>query len=381
MTRSEFDQAIDRRNTASLKWDRYGNRDVIPMWVADMDFASPPAVQDALRRRVDHGVFGYTHAPRDLIEAVVAMLKQRYGWSVKPEWLVWLPGIVPGLNLACHCAGEPGTGVAVPVPIYPPFLQAPSHSDRRAVHFALERAGRRWEIDTDQFDQALSKSSLLLFCHPHNPTGRTFAREDLEQLTDRCLKHGVIICSDEIHCGLYLDRKPHVPLASIDDEVARHTITLMAPSKTFNIPGLGLGFAVIPDRTLRQRFTAAKKGLVPYPNALAYTACTAAYRYGDPWRRDLVDYLRENARLVERTVQDGLAPLDMGHVEATCLAWIDARSLKDPELAPCRFFEKHGVGLSDGTHFGAEGFVRLNFGCPRSRLQAALDRLVAAVSA
>ncbi len=370
----DFDTPIDRRGSASVKWDKYRGRDVIPLWVADMDFRSPPVVLEALQRRVEHGVFGYTHAPEELTPAILARLQADYRWQVEPEWLVWLPGLVTGLNVACRAVGEDGDQVLTPVPVYPPFLSAPRHSRRDLLTVPLGRRDGRWELDLERLEAAVTaRTRLLLLCSPHNPVGRVFGREELAALADLCARHDLVICSDEIHADLVLDPdKAHVPTAALEPEVARRTITLMAPSKTFNTPGLGFSFAVVPDGALRGRFRAAMAGIVPQVNALGYTAALAAYRDGGPWQAALLAALRANRDSVEQAVA-AMPGLAMDHVEATYLAWIDTRpaGLEDP----VQFFEQAGVGLSDGRDFAGPGFVRLNFGCPQATLREALGRM------
>jgi cystathionine beta-lyase len=376
--RFDFDTPVERRGTASLKWEKYKGRDIIPLWVADMDFRSPPAVISALKKRVDYGVFGYTTTPDELNEVVMAVLESRYSWKVQPEWMVWLPGLVTGLNVACRAVGEDGDDVMTAVPVYPPFLAAPGHFRRNLIKVALREANNRWQFDFERLEQSITNNTrLFLLCNPHNPVGRVYKREELAALAAICRKHDVIICSDEIHCDLILDpEKRHVPTATLDPEVAARTITLMAPSKTFNLPGLGCAFAVISEKTLRQKFKSAMAGIVPRVNTLGYTAALAAFEDCADWQAALLDYLRGNRDAVEKAV--GRMPhLSMAPVEATYLAWIDVREagLKNPSV----FFEDAGVGLQAGIEFDGPGFLRLNFGCPRSLLQIALDRMAAAL--
>jgi cystathionine beta-lyase len=379
MKNFDFDTPVNRQNTASLKWDRYKDRDIIPLWVADLDFKSPPPVIDALHHRVEHGVFGYGVTSAELVEVVSAILADRYNWQIHPEWLVWLPGLVSGLNIACRSVGSEGDGVMSMIPVYPPFLTGPQHFNKKLIRVGLLDDGSRWVIDFELFEKSITDNTrLLLLCSPHNPVGRVFDKEELARLVSICEKYDIIICSDEIHCDLILDGdKKHIPTAAISPEASARTITLMAPSKTFNIPGLGCSFAVISDAGLRQDFLKAMAGIVPEVNILGIEASLAAYRDGWEWHGALLDYLRENRSLVELEVgrMDGLA---MNHVEATYLAWIDARSI-DP-LSPASYFEKAGVGLSEGSEFGSPGFVRLNFGCPRSLLWQALERMKQALS-
>lgn len=374
----DFDLPPERRGTSSQKWERYAGRDVLPLWVADMDFAAPAAVLQALHERIDHGVFGYGNPPDSLVEAVQSALYRDFDWQIEADWIVWLPGLVTGLNVACRAVGELGDGVLTATPVYPPFFSAPRNAGRHIVAAPLVRHQGRWEWDWDGLEGALKPDTrLLLLCNPHNPVGRVFCRDELLRLWEIAERHDLVVCSDEIHCGLVLDPTcRHLPFAALDQIAARRSITLMAPSKTWNVPGLGCAFAVIPDASLRRRFELAMRGIVPHVNVLGFTAAEAAYRYGEPWRQALLDYLRGNAARVLEVVK--LLPgLHTTSVEATYLAWIDARDLGVPD--PTVFFEAAGVGLSNGRDFGAPGFVRLNFGCARGLLEQALARMHSAV--
>lgn len=378
----DFDAPIDRAGGPfrdSTKWNKYAGRDVLPLWVADMDFGAPPAVIEALRRRVEHGVFGYGQPWPGLGDAVLEHLDREYGWSIDPGWIVWLPGLVTGLAVASRAVGKAGDSVFTATPVYPPFLHVPIEAGRRLVQVPLASAGTRWDWDLAACDAALkaAKPALWLLCHPHNPVGRAWHGDELRQLAALAEKHDVVVCSDEIHCDLILDpSRRHIPFASLGPEVARRTITLMAPSKTFNVPGLGCAFAVIPDARLRRDFRTAMHGIVPHVNILGLVACEAALREGGPWRRELLRYLGRNAEAVDDFVARHPA-LAAAPVEATYLAWIDARAMGISD--PAAHFERAGVGLSDGADFGAPGFVRLNFGCRRALLDEALTRMGAAL--
>jgi cystathionine beta-lyase len=374
----DFDEIIDRRGTAALKWDKYAGRDVIPMWVADMDFRSPPAVVEAVRQRVEHGVFGYTDAPAELNAVIVAHLQQAYGWRIKAEWLMWLPGLVTGINLVCSAIGEEGDDVVTATPVYHPFLTGPVNQRRGVVRVPMRLEGERWLWDFERLEASITpRSKLLLLCNPHNPVGRVFSKEELGELARVAAKHDLVICSDEIHCGLILDTdKSHIPFAALGDDVSARTITLMAASKTFNLPGLGCAFAVVSDPTLRKRLERAAAGIVPRVTAPGFVATLAAYRDGEPWRVALVDYLRGNRDLVMDRIQ-AMAGLSMAPLEATYLAWINVQATQLRE--PAKFFEQAGVGLYDGKVFDGEGYVRLNFACPRSLLVKALDRIAEAI--
>jgi cystathionine beta-lyase len=373
-----FDAVIDRQPVAfpdSLKWNRYADRDVIPLWVADMDFAAPPAVIAALRERVAHGVFGYGQPWPTLTATVLDYLDRQYHWRIEAEWLVWLPGLVTGLNVACRAVNG---DVITATPVYPPFLSAPTLSGRRVATVPLARSDDRWGWDFDALAEAVTPATrLLLLCHPHNPVGRAWDDQELQTLAELAERHDLIVCSDEIHCDLVLSRRQrHRPFATLGKSASRRSVTLMAPSKTFNVPGLGCAFAVIPDTGLRREFQRAMSGIVPHVNTLGLVACEAALRDGGSWHAALIDYLRGNRERVAIEVA-AMPGLRMTRVEATYLAWIDtsASGIGDPQ----RFFEAAGVGLSGGGDFGRDGdyrqFVRLNFGCPRSTLDTALTRM------
>jgi len=375
----DFDEVVDRRGTSSEKWEKYRGRDIIPMWVADMDFRSPPAVIEALRQRTAHGVFGYTKAAPELVDTVVGMLDRDWGWRVDPQWIVWLPGLVTGLNVTCRAVGEEGDDVLTLVPVYPPFLSAPRYSRRGLVRVALHEEANHWSIDFDRLRAAATpRTRLFMLCNPHNPVGRVFDREELQKLAEFCLARGAVICADEIHCGLVIEPgKRHVPIATLGSEVAQSTITLMAPSKTFNLAGLGCSFAVIPAEELRRRFLQAKAGIVPMVNPYGYLAAEVAYRDCEDWRRALVSYLKGNRDLLAEALPQMFGGLSMAPVEGTYLAWIDIRQAGLDE--PVGFFEEAGVGLQDGREFDGPGFVRLNFGCRRTLLQEALRRMTVAL--
>lgn len=374
----DFDSSPERRGTDSAKWRKYHDLDIIPMWVADMDFISPAPVIEALHHRIDHGVFGYGAVDKTLSATVVDYLQQSFQWQVEPRWIVWLPGLVPGLNIACRSIGEPGDAVLTTVPVYPPFLSAPKNTRRRLITSRWRRANNHWEMDFDELRNSIDdRTRLFILCNPHNPTGRVLTRDELTTLARICMDHDMIICSDEIHCDLIMEPGcRHIPMASLSPEIARNTITLMAPSKTYNIPGLGCSFAVISDDTLRRRFKRAMSGIVPHVNILGMVAAQAAYQYGGPWLDAVIDYLRRNLDMTAQAIS-GMRGLAMGKVQATYLAWIDTRELKIEN--PGKWFETAGVGLSDGIAFDGPGFVRLNFGCPRALLARALERMAAAI--
>jgi len=373
----DFDTIVDRHGSASLKWERYKGRDILPLWVADMDFKSPPAVIDALHQRVSHGVFGYTIPSDELVEAVQARLQADYNWTIDADWLLWLPGLVSGLNVSCRAVGDDGDDVLTAIPVYPPFLSAPTHARRNLKTVNLAYTDNRWFYDFDRFENAVTaRTRLFMLCNPHNPVGRVFTRVELERLATVCEKHDMVICSDEIHCDLVLDSdKQHLPLATLDPSIAKRTITLMAPSKTYNLPGLGCSYAIIPDAKLRRRFKRAMAGIVPGVNLMGFSATLAALQDDRRWLKALQQYLRQNRALVFEAVEQ-MPGFKMNRVEATYLAWIDTQASGIQDTVP--FFEKAGVGLADGSDFGDARFVRLNFGCPRQTLATALQRMTVA---
>jgi cystathionine beta-lyase len=370
---------VDRAGTGSLKWQRYEGRDILPLWVADMDFRSPPEVVDALRARLDHGVYGYTIPYPAVREEVLAYLSRRHGLSVDPDWLVWLPGLVQGLNLVCRAAGGAGDGVMVNTPVYPPFLSSPLFSDRERIVSELRWDGNRYTFDFEAMEaQVTPRTRLFILCNPHNPVGRVFDRTELEALLAFCERHDLWICADEIHCDLILDPVPHVPLLALGERAAARTIAFYSPSKTYNLPGLACAYAVIPNARIRQAFQKVCRGIITEVNCFGYAGCAAAYRHGEPWRQALLEVLRGNrdfllAHLAERHPDLVCRPL-----QATYLAWIDLRALGLEQ--PAAHFEAHGIGLSNGVDFGAPaGFLRLNFGFPRAILEEGLRRFDAAV--
>ncbi|MFI5356806.1 MAG: MalY/PatB family protein [Opitutales bacterium] len=379
----DFDTPPDRLGTDSQKWQKYAGRDVLPLWVADMDFMSSPAIIDALHRRVQHGVFGYARPTRSTVDAVVGALETRYGWKIDPAWLVWLPGLVCGLNVTAQAFAQPGDEVLSLAPVYPPFMSAPKNSGRTSVTVPLRLNAQRWEIDWEALERAVTpRTRLFLLCNPHNPVARVWRRDELVRLADFCLRHHLVICSDEIHCDLILDDLPHIPTARLGADIARRSLTLMAPSKTYNVPGLGTSFAVIPDSALRAQFVRATTGIVAEVTTLGFAACEAAYRDSEPWRQALLAYLRGNRDRLRQFISTELPGVRLeAPIEATYLAWLNVRDLGLPD--PVAFFESHGVGLSDGAFFGAPKghYVRINFGCPRATLDEALQRMQRALAA
>ena len=373
-----FDSCPDRHGTGSEKWDRWPGRDVLPAWVADMDFRTAPDVLAALRARVDHGVFGYTHEPPGFRPALVEHLASRHGWQVDPASIVGVPGVVTALALTARLLSARGEAILSFTPVYPPFLTLPGLAGRESVRVPLLQHSHAWSIDRDALESAAraSASKVLWLCHPHNPTGTVWTRDDLLGIADVAERHGIAVVSDEIWADLVLDEDhPHVPFSSLDHPAAGKAITLVAPSKTWNLAGLACAAAILPDAALRRRWRIAGEGLVPMVNPLGYAAAEAAWRHGEHWRRGLLDVLRRHRTLVVDRVA-AIPGLSCVPWRATYLAWIDCRAtgVADPQAA-C---EAAGLGPSDGRDFGLPGFIRLNTACPTDRLLLALDRLEAA---
>ncbi len=383
-----FDQIIDRTKSSSTKWDKYYGKDILPLWVADMDFLSPPEILNALSLRVNHGIFGYSQYHKLVKYDVVNYVAKQYNWSVAPDDIIWLPGVVAGINLSCRAFVNSNEAVMTSVPIYQNFLNAPIYSKRSLLATNLKEQNGIWQWDLKNFEQQILslhsiKARLLLLCNPHNPTGRVWTRQELNEILKIVIKYDLLVCSDEIHCDLILDnQKAHIPFASLSPEAASRTITLMSPSKTYNIAGLGCAFAVVSDSMLKNKILDTMRGMYPDANIMGLIACQIALTKCDKWRYDLLEYLRENRRMV----MESLAELEgegikVYNPQSTYLAWIDARNFSKKYMIdnPQQFFELAGVGLSDGNDFGTPKFLRLNFGCPKPILRQALERMVLAV--
>ncbi|HET7197845.1 MAG TPA: PatB family C-S lyase [Burkholderiales bacterium] len=365
----DFDRPVERAGSWSTRWDRYGP-EVIPLWVADTDFRAPAEVLEALHERVRHGVLGYTNPPEELREAIVEYLRTRHEWRVEPSWLVFLPGVVAGLHLAARRLAAPGEHVLVPAPVYHHFKRAVELAPRPHTEMPLVLQRGRWVLDLDVARRTPARLAYL--CNPQNPGGTVFSREELLQFAQAT--RDALIVADEIHCDLVLEPGcRHVPIASLAPEISRRTVTLMSANKAYNFPGAGCAWAVIEDAALREQFDFdVRAHVLPPASVFGYAATLAALRHGGPWLAAQLDYLRANRDLVAARL-----PLPQARVEATYLAWIDCSAL--PLDDPWRHFLRHGVALSPGAQFGAPGFVRLNFGTQRARLEQALERMVSSL--
>jgi cystathionine beta-lyase len=375
-----FDTCPERTGYGSLKWDKYKGRDILPLWVADMDFVTAPEILDALQQRLDHGVFGYTIPHEAPIEAVINYLNRQHGYSARAAWLNFLPGLVPAINLCCHAFTEPGDSVMTATPVYPPFISAPDYAERELIKVPLRLDSEdRWTLDIDAMEAAIQPhTKIFILCSPHNPVGRVFSKEELTALADFCERHDLILISDEIHCDLVFDAEAkHTLTATLSEQIADRTVTLMAPSKTYNLPGLACAFSVIENTKLRAQFQKTIRGIITEVNCFGYAGITAAYDHGEPWRQALLTYLRNNYNLIYEFISREIPEITFRPMESTYLAWLDVSKLDIKD--PVGHFEKHGVGLTDGTPFDGHQHLRLNFGCPHSRLEEGLEKIKAAL--
>lgn len=372
-----FDQAIERRGTDSIKWGMYPG-DVIPLWVADMDFKSAEPIVQALRNRTEHGIFGYGRPSQEFIPALQKRLRLHYGWDVAAPEIVFLPGIVTGINIAIQSFTSPGDGVLAQPPVYFHLLRDPVHHGRVLQDPPLTPKGDSYEIDFDLFERAITHDTrLFLFCNPHNPVGRVYTKTELETIAEICLRHRLIVCSDEIHCDLIYPPNRHIPIATLSREMEAQTITLMAPSKTYNIAGLECGYAVIKNDELRRRWREFSFGLIPNVNIMGQVAALAGLQEGQDWLDQVLAYLKGNRDFLTEFFQTEMPSIRINKVEATYLVWLDCREAGIIGKLSEFFLKKAGVALNDGTEFGKGGtnFLRLNFACPRKKLLQALHQM------
>ncbi|HVP17835.1 MAG TPA: PatB family C-S lyase [Spirochaetia bacterium] len=385
----DFDRVIDRRGTSSLKWDygrKFTGRDaLLPLWVADMDFEAPPEIRAALARRAQHGIYGYTLEPESLFEAAQLWLQGRHGWSVRRDWMLSSPGVIPCLSAAILALTEPGEGIIIQPPVYHPFATRITANGRRVVENPLRLTGDRWEIDFEDLPRRMDqRTRMLILCSPHNPVSRVWSREDLERLVDLCVSRNVIIVSDEIHCDLVMSGFRHIPVASLSDEASRRVVTLVAATKTFNLAGLGGSLAIVADSGMRRRLDAAQRAIFTGAcNAFAAAASEAAWRSGRRWLDELLAYVEENYRFTVSFLARRLPAVRAFPLEGTYLALLDMRALglSDDELTD-RLQREGGVWLDEGRRFGSggQGLERLNLACPRAILSDGLERVALALA-
>ena len=377
----DFDQLFDRHHTGSTKWSRYP-ADVLPMWVADMDFAAPPVIVEALQQRLLHPLLGYSVAQDNLRDAIVADLWNKYAWQVKPQELIFLPGVESGFNMALKALVQAQQNVVVQVPNYPPLRHAPGHWGLNKVELQFEaQADGTYATPLDALRESLKGGGALLLSNPHNPIGKVFDREELQAVADICAAQDAWIISDEIHAELCFDGRVHIPTASLSPEISKRTITLMSASKAYNIAGLKTSFMIIQDAALRERVNHARCGMVDSVNPLGMEATRVAYSEAGPWLAELKIYLQANRDWLVNAVRTRLPGVTINVPQGTYLAWLDCTALDLPD--PQRFFLEQGkVGLSAGLDFGDrhQQFVRLNFGCPRAMLEEGIARMERALA-
>ncbi|PLR92665.1 MalY/PatB family protein [Bacillus sp. T33-2] len=389
MEKIDFHKAVSRVNTASVKWEMtrelFGSRDVLPMWVADMDFLPPQAVKEAISSRMEHGIYGYTFVPPSVAKAVQAWLASRHGWDVRSSWLLYSPGVVPSISTAILAYTNPGDKVLLQSPVYTPFFNMIEKNGRVVVNSQLKLENGRYVVDFEDFEQKLRQGvKLFLLCNPHNPGGAVWTIEELTKIGELCLKYGCLILSDEIHSDLIFKPHRHVPIASIKEEFKNITITCIAPSKTFNLAGLQASAVIIPDSTLHAAFKAQqqKQGIFTL-NTFGIVGMEAAYLYGEDWLDQLLDYLQQNVAIADHFIREKLPGIEPMVPEGTYLLWLDCRKLglTDEEIKE-RLLKKGKLALEPGPKYGpgGEGFVRMNLGCPQETLLEGLERLKKAFS-
>lgn len=382
-----FDEVIERRGVDSVKWDGvkdvWGRDDLLPMWIADMDFRTPPFVMNALRKRLEHEVLGYTFACGEWHEAICSWLHRRYGWDIVREMLTFVPGIVRGQAFALKCFTKPGDKVLVMPPVYPPFFRITEQLEREVVYSPLDLRDGQFEINFERFSRDIGCCRALIFCNPHNPGGRVWKVEELRRIAEICRENRVLVISDEIHADLTLPPYKHHPFATVSEAAAQVSLTFMAPSKAFNMPGLASSYAVIVDEEIRNRFRKfMEAGDFCEGHFLAYIGVVAAYTQGEEWLEQMLDYIKGNIDFTENYLKERIPGIGMIHQQASFLIFLDCRALGLPQEELIRLFtEKAHLALNEGRMFGkpGEGFMRLNIGCPRSVLERALTQLEAAV--
>lgn len=393
----DFDKICDRKNTSCSKWDSaqsiFGHDDVIPMWVADMDFPVAPPIADALKERAEHEFYGYTNASAGVIRAIVDRMWDKFAWRIKPEWIVFAPGIVPALNVAVRALTHPGDEIILQEPVYYPFFPAVTSSGCQIVNNQLRLINGCYEMDYENLESQFearagmfpipNRIKAIILCNPHNPVGRLWSREELTRLGEIITGHGAVVISDEIHCELLFKGHQHTPFASISGEFEQNSIVCMSPSKTFNLAGLQVSSIIIPNKKLRRLFNETRGGILPTPNLFGYTALEAAYRFGDEWLSQLLGYLQGNLDFLLKYFADRIPRIKVIRPQATYLVWLDCRDLGLDDVTLRSFMrDKAKVGLDDGFLFGSggSGFQRMNIACPRSILEEALGRIEAAVN-
>lgn len=389
MKHYNFDEIIDRKGTSCVKYDGLknayqGKENLIPLWVADMDFATPDFIVEALKKRCEHPVFGYTFDDDEYYESIQTWLDYKYHWKTEREWISYIPGIVKGIGLAVQCFTQPGDKVIIQPPVYHPFRLVPTRMGREVVYNPLKLEDGVYKMDFEQLESLIDKDcKMLILSNPHNPGGVVWEKEALVKLAQICLAHGILVISDEIHAEMTYPQFRHHPFATVSEEAAACSVTFMAPSKTFNIAGIVSSYALVPDTRIREKFYSfLEAGELNAGTIFAFTATKAAYTYGAEWLQQMRSYVIENVNFVDEYLKKNIPQIKVYRPQASFLVWLDCRELKltQPELVQL-FEDKAGLALNDGTMFGkeGEGFMRLNIGCPRSILNQALELLKKAI--
>jgi cystathionine beta-lyase len=387
MKKYNFDEIIPRSGTNCIKYDArewmFKTNDVLPLWVADTDFRTPDFIVDAIKKRVEHEIYGYTFKPDSYYDAIIGWMKRRHDWDVKKEWISFSPGVVAGLTIAIETFSKPGDGVIVQPPVYFPFFDSVKGTKRKLVENPLKIENGRFTFDFEDLKSKIDENTkLLLLCNPQNPGGMVWTRSELEKLSAICLENGIMVISDEIHSDLIFNGHAHIPFATLSEEAAKNSVVCMAPSKTFNVAGLASSLVIIPDKNKHARYERALNiGHLGMGNIFGSVALEAAYAKGDEWLNQLMDYLWENYLFLEKLIRKNLPKVKVMKPEATYLIWLDFRAygMNDEELMKFTV-EKAKVGLNNGARFGTggDGWLRLNIGCPRSVLEEGLERLKSA---
>lgn len=394
----DFDQTCERKGTGSVKWDSlctiFGSEDIIPMWIADMDFPAPEPVVEALVRRAKHPCYGYSQPMPDLVNVIVERIRRKLNWEVDPEWIVFTPGIIPALHVAIRSVTRPGNQVIVQEPVYYPFFKVITGSGCQIVNNGLKMIDGRYVMDYEDLESKfVSKSAMIaspgtdvkamILCSPHNPVCRVWERDELIKAGEIAISHGAVVISDEIHCEILFKGYRHTPFASLSKEFEQNCIVCMAPSKTFNLAGLEVSTVIIPNKTLRNEFTGVRTGILPETNIFGYVALEAAYLHGDEWLEQVLEYLEGNLSFLRSYLKERIKKIKLIEPQGTYLIWLDCRDLRLNDLSLKKLMrEEAKVGMNDGCLFGngGSGFQRMNIACPRSILAEALRRIESAVN-
>ncbi|HEX2964784.1 MAG TPA: MalY/PatB family protein [Syntrophorhabdaceae bacterium] len=394
----DFDQTCERKGTGSVKWDSlctiFGSEDIIPMWIADMDFPAPEPVVEALVRRAKHPCYGYSQPGPDLVNIIVERIRRKLNWEVDPEWIVFTPGIIPALHVAIRSVTRPGNQVIVQEPVYYPFFKVITGSGCQIVNNGLKMIDGRYVMDYEDLESKfVSKSAMIaspgtdvkamILCSPHNPVCRVWERDELIKAGEIAISHGAVVISDEIHCEILFKGYRHTPFASLSKEFEQNCIVCMAPSKTFNLAGLEVSTVIIPNKTLRNEFTGVRTGILPETNIFGYVALEAAYLHGDEWLEQVLEYLEGNLSFLRSYLKERIKKIKLIEPQGTYLIWLDCRDLRLNDLSLKKLMRKEAkVGMNDGCLFGngGSGFQRMNIACPRSILAEALRRIESAVN-